>query len=387
MSALVQSSPPSPFALPDPLGEDFTLGVEEEYFLVDAETRALRDDAEAVLDRARAPEGTVLGSELKRSQVESGSAVCRDLSEVRRSIVGLRQALAEAATQVGARLLASGTHPFARWDDDGGVTPHAAYLQLHETYGLLTTEQAVSGCHVHVGVRDPELAIAVMNRVRGWIPLLVAMTANSPFWMGHDSRYASFRTEVFHRWPTAGIPEHFEDRAAYDRLVEQLHATGSIDAPARLYWDVRPSARYPTLEFRAADVLMTVDECVAHAAICRALVETAHRQALAEEPLVAPRPELLRAALWRAARFGLSDDLIDVEAMQARPAAGVVASLLEHLRPVLEERGEWEEVNRIVGFLLREGTGALRQCRAQTEEEGLAAVVDRVCVATTAATA
>jgi len=370
----------------DPRGEDFTVGVEEEFFLVDTETRALRDDAEDVLARAHPPAGCVIDSELKRSQVESGTAVCRELSQVRASVVGLRRTLGDAAAATGARLLASGTHPFARWDEDGGVTSRAAYLQLHDTYGLLTVEQSVSGCHIHVGIRDPELTIAVMNRVRGWIPVLVALSANSPFWMGHDSRYASFRTEVFHRWPTAGIPEHFADRAAYDHLVAQLRATKSIDTPARLYWDVRPSARYPTLEFRAPDVLMTIDECIATTAIVRALVEITHRQAEAEVPFEPPRPELLRAALWRAARFGLSDHLLDLEQMELRPAPEVLQSLLALIRPVLDERGEWEEVAATVNFVEREGTGALRQCRAQTEADGLSAVVDRVATATLAGT-
>ena len=370
----------------DPRGEDFTVGVEEEFFLVDAGTRALRDDADEVLARVRTPEGCVIDSELKRSQVESGTAVCTGLDEVRASVVSLRQSLSEAAGSIGARLVASGTHPFARWDEDGGVTEQAAYLQLHDTYGLLTVEQSVCGCHIHVGIRDPELTIAVMNRVRGWIPALVALSANSPFWMGHDSRYASYRTEVFHRWPTAGIPEHFADRSAYDELLAQLHATDSIDAPARLYWDVRPSARYPTLEFRASDVLMTIDECVAVAALVRALVETCHRAAVAEVPFDAPRPELLRAALWRGARFGLSGQLVDLEAMEVRPAAEVLTSLLDFVRPVLEERGEWQEVSTTASFVLREGTGAERQCRSQTGADGLLAVVDGTAVATTAGT-
>ncbi|MCU1498985.1 MAG: carboxylate-amine ligase, YbdK family [Acidimicrobiales bacterium] len=369
----------------DPAGEDFSVGVEEEFFLVDAASRGLRGDAEEVLGRTDPPAGSVVDAELKRSQVESGSAVCRDLAEVRTSVVALRRRLGEAAAAVGARLLASGTHPFAGLGEDGGLTEHAAYVGLHDDYGLLTDEQAVSGCHIHVGVRDPELAIAVMNRARAWVPALVALTANSPYWMGRDSRFASFRTEVFHRWPMAGIPEHFEDAAAHQRVLDELYAIEAIDAPARIYWDVRPSARYPTLEFRAADVLMTIDECVAVAAIVRALVEVLHEQARAGVPIEPRRPEVLRSALWRAARFGLEDRLVDVDAMALRPAPEVVGSLLELVRPVLEARGEWAEVSGTVAFVLRQGTGSERQRRAFAEGGGrLDAVVDRVAVATTA---
>jgi carboxylate-amine ligase len=378
---------PEPFAIfDDPRGVDFTIGVEEEFFVVDRDSRALRTDVDVVLDRSDAPEGHVIDHELKRSQAETGTAVCEELTEVRASVTELRRRLATAAESIGGRLLASGTHPFAHWSEDGGVTPEAAYVRLEEKYGQLTVEQAVCGCHVHVGVRDPDLVVQVMNRARLWVPLLVALSANSPYWMGEDSRYASYRTEVFHRWPTAGIPEHFEDRAAYDRVVADLQATGVIDGPARVYWDVRPSARYPTLEFRASDVMMTVDEAVALAGVIRAVVETCHADAVAETPYVVPRPELLRAALWRAARFGLSDRLIDLDAMRAVPAADYVTGALERLRPVLERRGEWTEVRTTVGQIARFGTGADRQRTARMQTGDLERVVDAIADATTAGT-
>ena len=383
----------SPFAVfDDPAGEDFSLGVEEEFFVVDAETRALRGDADQVLADARPPEQGELDAELKRSQVEIGSAVCRSIDELRSSLVALRRSLGEAAGRRGARLAALGIHPFATAWDDPGITPKAAYLRLDATYGLLTEEQTVCGCHVHVGIRDPELAIEVMNRCRRWIPVLLALTANSPYWMGQDTRYASFRTQVFHRWPTAGIPEHLEGRAGYDQVLDQLTASGSIDGPARLYWDIRPSARYPTLEFRAGDVLTTVDEAVAYAVIVRALVETAHGEAVAEAPYEPPRAELLRAALWRASRFGLSEQLTDVARARLRPGPEVLGTLLEHIRPVLEARGEWEHVVATTSFVRREGTGAERQRRSRGPEgtdadaQGLHAVVDRAVTATLART-
>lgn len=378
------AAPFSVFA--DERGEDFSVGVEEEFFVVDAETRSLRDDAAEILSRAVAPEGAVLDAELKRSQVESGSAVCRDLDEVRKSVVALRRVLGEAAERVGARLLASATHPFARWGEDGGLTDRAAYVGLHDSYGLLTDEQVLSGCHVHVGIRDPELAVAVMNRIRPWLPVLAALSSNSPFWMGHDSRYASFRTEVFGRWPMAGIPEPVRDRADYDRLLGELHRVEAIDAPGRLYWLARPSERYPTLEIRVGDVLTTVDECLAFAAIVRALVQVLHADAVAGTPVPDVRGEVLRSALWRAARYGLTEDLVDVDARALVPAADAVGSLLTFVRPVLADRGEWEQVSTTVGFLLRAGTGAERQRRTFAEEGSLEAVIDRVAIATTAGT-
>jgi carboxylate-amine ligase len=380
-------SPRTPFAIfDDPAGEDFSIGVEEEFFLVDAETFALRGDADAVLADAPIPDGCDLAAELKRSQLESGSAVCRDLGELRASLVTLRRTLHESAVVHGARIAAIGTHPFARLGDDAGVTPQAEYIELDATYGLLAEEQSVCGGHVHIGVRDPDVAIEVMNRCRAWIPTLVALTANSPYWMGHDTRYASFRTQVFHRWPTAGIPEHLDGRSDYERVVDELTAAEAIDSPARLYWDLRPSARYPTLEFRSDDVPTTVEESVALAAIIRALVQTAHADALAERPYDPPRPELLRSALWRASRFGLDEQLIDVVAVKLRPGPVVLGTLLEHVRPVLEDRGEWAAVLATAGFVVREGTGAERQRRSRSGHgaDGLAAVVERAATATTA---
>jgi len=362
--------------------DDFTVGVEEEFFLVDAETRALRSDADAILAKVREPPGQQVEPELRRSQVETGTAICDDLASVRRAVVGLRRSLADAAEAVGARLIASGTHPFTHWTEAGGLTPKAAYLELEQTYQQLIREHVVSGCHVHVGITDPEAAIQVMNRARVWLPVLVALSANSPYWLGVDTRYASYRTEVFRRWPTAGIPEPFTDRAEYERLVRMMRATDSIDDPARLYWDLRPSARYQTLEFRVADATMTVDECVTLAAITRALVEVAHGEARAEAPLDAPRPELLRAALWRAARYGVDERLIDVSAGCSRPADHVVGSLLAHARPALEERGDWDEVADGVGRILGHGNGATRQRQAYARRGELTDVVDMVAEAT-----
>jgi carboxylate-amine ligase len=370
---------PDPFAVfEDPRGVDFTVGVEEEFFVVDEATGALRADVEEAVERSVPPPGNVIDHELKRSQAETGTAVCDDAASIRSSIVGLRSRLSEATAASGGRLLASGTHPFAHWSDDGGVTPEPAYLRLRETYGQLTEEQMVCGCHVHVGVRDPELAIEVMNRSRPWLPFLIAISANSPFWMGDDTRYASYRTQVFHRWPTAGPPEQLEGRQAFEEVVADLGRTGLIDGPARIYWDIRPSHRYPTLEFRAADVMTSVDEAVAFALVVRALVETQHASASAQEPYVPARPELLRGAIWRASRSGTAGTLVDLEAMEEVPGRELVNRSLVHLRPALEERGAWDEVRTTYDRVLHLGTGAERQRAAFARTGDLHAVVDRL---------
>ncbi len=365
--------------VPDPLP---TVGVEEEMFVVDAETGALRGDAQQIVEAAHHHDDDQIDHELSRAQVESGSQVCESLDDLRSSLVSLRRRLDASARRHGARIIASGTHPSSPWSDAGGVTREPAYQRLSEDYALLTDEQVVSGCHVHVGVDDPEVAIQVMNRVRAHVPDVLALSTNSPLWEGIDTGYASYRTEVFHRWPTAGVPEAFSSRADYDDLVELMTAAGAIDEPARIYWDVRPSARYPTLEFRVADVPMTVDESVTLAGLCRALVVRASAQEAAGEPLPSHRPELLRAALWRAARYGLTADLLDLGHCGVRPAGDVVRDLLADLRPHLDACGDRERVTDGVEALLRDGTGAARQRRALARRDDPADVVALLVAAT-----
>jgi carboxylate-amine ligase len=243
-------------------------------------------------------------------------------------------------------------------------------------------EQVVFGCHVHVGIEDREAAIQTMNRVRPWLPVLLALSGNSPYWLGADTGYASYRTEVWNRWPMAGMPQAFASRAEYDRLVETLMATGSVREPTKLYWDVRPSARQETLEFRVADVCMGVDEAVMVAGLARALALVCHDAAARGEPDPAPRPELLRAAKWRAARHGLGADLVDAAAGRALPAAELVRLFLDRVRPGLEAGGDLEEVTELVEATVARGTGAARQRAAFERTGSLEAVVDLVVEAT-----
>jgi carboxylate-amine ligase len=228
------------------------------------------------------------------------------------------------------------------------------------------------GVHVHVGIDDPERAITVINGVGPHLSPIVALAGNSPFWEGRDTGYASYRTELWRRWPMAGTPAPFADRAEYEHLVETLFRTGSIDDHARIYWDVRPSAKFPTVEFRVADVGLTVDDAVMVAGLVRALAATA----AAAAPARPVRPELLRAATWRAARYGITGTLIDVEAGQGVPAGELIDGFLGRLRPALVDLGDWDEVSELVGRVLAAGTGADRQRRVLAETGELSAVLD-----------
>lgn len=352
----------------------FTIGVEEEFLVVDAATGALSPVGPSLLPEARAAIGDDVHPELHRSQIEVNTSVSDSLADVRREVCDLRLKLAEVVSGRGFRLAAAGTHPFCGWTDDPEVYPK--YEVVERDYQQLAREQIICGVHVHVGIDDPERAIAVVNGVTPWLSPIVALAANSPFWDGHDTGYASYRTELWRRWPTAGTPAPFADRAEYEAVVDALFRTDSIDDHARIYWDVRPSAKFPTVEFRVADVGLTVDDTVMVAGLVRGLAATAAEAAAYGRDVRALRPEMLRAATWRAARYGIGGELIDVEACEAAPAREVVGRFLERIRPALEELGEWDEVAHLVERVLANGNGADRQRRVMERAGSLAAVLD-----------
>jgi carboxylate-amine ligase len=361
--------------------EEFTIGVEEEYQIVDPATRELHPRAERILPEAREAVGKRVTPEMYLSQIEIGTPICRTLADVRAEIVRLRGEVIAAARKGGSAIAAAGTHPFSHWEDQR-VTPKARYIEIARDYQQLAREQLIFGCHVHVGINDREAAIQVMNRARPWLAVMLALAANSPFWLGVDTGYASFRTEIWRRWPMAGTPNVFASRAEYDALVESLVQTGSLTDATKIYWDVRPSARFETLEFRVADVCMTVDEAVLVSGLARSLARTCYAQALSDKPVPDPRPELLRAAKWRAARYGLDADLIDVEGGRAVPAPLMVERLLSFLRPSLEEQGEWEEINALAGQVIERGNGATRQREAYARAGRFEDVIDLIVAET-----
>lgn len=356
----------------------FTIGVEEEFHLVDPETREIAPDADSVLSQYA---GDEVEAELQASQVETGTAVCESLADVRRDLIRLRREAAAAAAKAGKRIAASGTHPFSDWRGTR-VFEKDAYIRLEEDYQQLTREQVLSGCHVHVGIDDPDDAIEVMNRVRPWLPVVLALSVNSPFWLGEATGYCSYRNRLWQRWPTAGIPGSFSSRAEYDALEEALLETRSIDDPARIYWDIRPSNKFNTIEFRVADACSDVDDSLLVAALVRALSETCYREMKAGLTGTRVRDELIKSAIWRAARYGDSDELIDPKQERLVPAYELVSSMLEVLRPVLEDRDEWNEVQGLITQVRSRGTGAQRQLAHYEKTGRLEDVVDLILAET-----
>lgn len=353
-----------------------SLGVEEEYALVNAQTRELMPVAKQVRAIAQRSLGDDVQHEFKASQIEMATPVCQTLDDVEREIRKARLHLSAAARESGARLMASGTHPFS-CSALQPITPTQRYRDIASTYRELTNEFEIFGCHVHVGVDDPELAISIIDRIRSQLVPFIALAANSPYWEGRDTGYASYRTEVWSRWPLSGVPGTFETRSAYEQLVSDLRTSGGLDDETKIYWDIRPSARFPTIELRAMDVCATVEEAVAMAALVRALVDTSSIEVAEQRPHARIRNERIRIAHWLAARNGLEGELVDFAHNTLRPAHEVVRSFLDFLREALRTNGDLERVESTIDRMLREGNGAQRQ-RHAFARGGMHAVVDRL---------
>ncbi|MET8224492.1 carboxylate-amine ligase [Streptomyces sp. NPDC004082] len=355
-----------------------TIGVEEEYLLVDPATGLPVPLAEKV--RMAAGLGQLTGDqevqpELLQAQVEVASPVCDSLQEVGGHLLRLRHALGAAAETHGCAIAACGTPP--RHDEEPvPVTDQARYRTMLAQAPQLVAEQLVNGMHIHCAVPSRDAGVQVLNRLRLWLPTLTAMSANSPLWNGHDTGFASWRTVIFNRWPVGGVPPHFQDAADYDRRVQRLLDCGLIADTGQLYWQARLSERFPTIEVRCCDVQLHVDEAVMFTGIVRALVDTALAEAATGASAPECAPELLHGAMWHAARHGLSDTLIDPEGRRSR-AGDVLCRLLQYVSPALDASGDTRDVAGLVHRLLREGTGADRQ-RAALAQGGLRGVAELI---------
>lgn len=358
-----------------PTNQSFTVGVEEEYQVIDPKTRELCPKSYLILPIAQVSSGDMVQLEFRQSQIEVATPICQSLEDVRTHLTKLRRNLIAAADSVGCRLAAAGTHPFASWQEQT-LTPKSCYQKLANRYQGLMHELVTFGCHVHVGIRDRDLAIQIMNRARHWLAPLLALSASSPFWLGQDTQYASYRMVLIQRLPMTGCPQPFASYQEYRATVQNLLDTQIIDIAGQVCWDLRPSERFPTLEFRIPDMPLTVDETVMLAGLVRGLVRTCYEQIQSGIPYVAVRPEVLSAAQWKAARWGLAANLVDVDTAQAVPAHQLIEKLLTFVRPALEDWAEWEEVVAIAQRTLRQGTGADRQRHIFSQSNSLTEVVD-----------
>jgi carboxylate-amine ligase len=351
-----------------------TVGVEEEFLLVDAYDGRTKPVATRVLRIATARgdaggeyDGTgSLAYEVQEQQLEAYTSPHTEMSMLEAELRSWRTKSAAAAQEVGARVVASATSPV---EVEPQLVHTARYDKMAERFGIVAREQLTCGCHVHVAVTSFEEAVGVLDRIRVWLPALVAVSANSPFWQGRDTGYASFRSQALLRWPVSGPTEVFRSAEGYRALVDGMLASGTILDEGMVYFDARCSHRFPTVEVRAADVCLDVRDAVLVAALCRGLVETAAEEWAAGEPPPPVPAALLRLATWQAARWGISDRLLDPMTSRPRPAPDVIAALVDHVRPALRSCGDEALVTERIESVFLRGNGATQQ-RAVFEKTG-----------------
>ena len=353
-----------------------TLGIEEELQIVDAETLELAFRAPELLSQLSAES---YSAELQRSTVETNTKVFSTLNGMGLELLGLRKGVIEAADAQGLAVAAAGTAPLSS-AADLELTALGRYARMQQDYRLLVDEHLVCGLQVHVGVDDADLAVRLIPRIEDTLPILLALSASSPFFEGQDTGYASVRTVIWQRWPTAGRTPRVESYEEYQSLLGNLITAGIISDNNMAYFDVRPSAHLPTLELRVCDSTPLVDDAILIAGLFRAAVERAARQEVAGLPRPHRPDPLYRAAMWRAARSGLSETLLDIgNEPLALPADEVVQRLVEDLRPELEDADDWDVVRELTGAALARGSSCERQ-RARYAERGRAADVVQLLV-------
>ncbi|MCW2912126.1 MAG: hypothetical protein JWN52_194 [Actinomycetia bacterium] len=357
------------------------VGVEEEFHTVDLETRRLMPRADSLLQQLPADR---FSGELQRSVVETNSRPFVRLVDLVEDLAALRRGVVAAAEPLGLGIVAAGTVPIADLEALK-VTPDPRYENMLEEYQILAREQLICGAQVHVDVGDRDLAVAVSHRVSAWLPALLALSASSPFWLGMDSGYASYRTVLWQRWPTTGPVPSLESAAEYDRMVQDLIQTGVITDQGMIYFDVRPSAHLPTVELRLCDACPRVEDVALLAGLFRALVVVELDAVRADRPPLPVRTELIRATTWRAARSGLEGELIDPRSGRPMPAGQVLQRLLDELRPTLENNGDWDLIAELARASLQRGSSAARQ-RQAFARGGLNEVVDLLLAETRANT-
>jgi carboxylate-amine ligase len=375
-----------PTTLPAELAEEaeakdlLTLGVEEEYLLVDRTGPQSVEAVEDVFDRLPDDLRPSVQHEFQRTQIEVASPPQLELRDLRDSMRRLRTGLADAAERAGVRLVAVGAGPAA--GPPAAIVDKPRYHRMRERFGDLAPGPGSNGMHVHVSIPDPETGVQVLNHLRPWLPVLQAATANSPFFDDRDTGYASWRSMLWERWPTVGPTPQLESHAHYEELIADLITTGAAMDEGMLYWYARLSANYPTVEIRMGDVCPTLDDALLLAALSRGLVATILRDVQAGTPApVVPLP-LLAAAHWRAAHDGLEGMNVDLESRRTRSAWAMMRRLFDYVRPELERHGDLETATVLMGRLRARGTGAARQRAVHARRGSVADVVDWLAAAT-----
>ncbi len=356
--------------------KQFTLGIEEEFQIVDPHTRELRSHVSEILEEGKTLLGEQVKPEMIQSMIEVGTGICKDIKDARSDITHLRSVLSSLVRKKGMEIVAAATHPFSHWQDQK-IYENARYELIVEENQMIARSLLTFGLHVHVGVSDPERRIQIMNGVRYSMPHILALSTSSPFWLGVHTGLQSYRSEVFTRLPRTGIPDHFESYSSFERYVQLLIETNCIDDGKKIYWDVRPHPFFPTLEFRICDIPTRVDDTIAIAALFQALVAKINKVLDQNLNFRRHHKMLIEENKWRAVRYGLDGKMIDFGKGQEVPVRDLICELLEFVDDVVDDLGSRTEINHIYRILER-GTSADEQLRVWRETGDVKAVVDHL---------
>lgn len=354
----------------------FTIGVEEEFQIIDPSTGELRSHVSELIAAGTPSLGDQIKQEMHQSIVEVGTRVCNDVAELRHEMVHVRAELSSAAERVGLAVAAAGSHPFAQWTDQL-ISPGERYATIVHELQQLARSLLIFGLHVHVSMPDKQTTIDIMNAARYFLPHLLALSTSSPFWAGRDTGLKSYRTAVFRRFPRTGVPDHFGSWGEYDNYVQLLVDLHCIDNGKKIWWDLRPHPTFGTLEFRVCDVPTRVEETICLAALSQAIVVKLHRLYEKNMGFRLYRKALIDENKWRAARWGIDGKLIDFGKRAEVPMRDLAEELLGFVDDVVDELGSRREVE-YVHTILRDGTSADRQLRVFKETGDLRAVVEHV---------
>ncbi|CAN5871779.1 carboxylate-amine ligase [soil metagenome] len=337
----------------------FTLGVEEEFQIVDPETGELRSHVSELLASSAPVLGDQIKRELHQSIVEVGTKICGDVAELRGEILRIRRDLSSSAEKVGLAVAAAGTHPFSHWKDQV-LSPGVRYDSIVEELQQLARSLLIFGLHVHVAVPEKQTAIDLMNQVRYFLPHLLALSTSSPFWMGRDTGLKSYRTTIFRRFPRTGVPDHFDSWSEYENYIKLLVDLKCIDDARRIWWDVRPHPTFGTLEFRVCDVPTRPEDAVMFGALCQAIIVKLYKLYQRNQGYRLYRRALIEENKWRASRWGMDGKLIDFGRGVEVPMKELALELLEFVDDVVDPLGSRDAVNQ-VHAIIRDGTSADRQ--------------------------
>ena len=358
----------------------FTLGIEEEFAIIDPETRELRSHIQEILEYGKVVLKEQIKPEMHQSVVELGTEICQSIVDARAHVLELRSRLAELAARSGLKIASVGTHPFSHWRDQL-ITQGERYHEIVKDMQQLARANLIFGLHVHVGIPDRDVAIHVMNQARYFLPHIYALSVNSPFWVGQDTGLKGYRLKVFERFPRTGIPDAFESLSEYEDYCKLLVKTGCVDNAKKIWWDIRLHPFFDTLEVRVCDAQSRVDDTLAIAALIQAVIAKLHKLLHQNITFRLYRRRLLDENRWRASRYGIDGKLIDFGKETEVETRSLLNELLEFVATEANELGTQNEMAHIEQ-IMREGTGADRQLAAYERTDDMKAVVDQIVAET-----